>query len=91
MITILRLSACEKDDRSKIPYLLGDIVNSIFLKLPVKSLSRFKSCCISWHCCVDDVDFIKSHLHNSSVDISRQKFVFGSFYSIFTYRTNTQI
>ncbi|KAG5620803.1 hypothetical protein H5410_006021 [Solanum commersonii] len=50
------------DGRSKIPYLPGDIVNSIFLKLPVKSLSRFKSCCKSWHCCVDDADFIKSHL-----------------------------
>ncbi|KAK4710156.1 hypothetical protein R3W88_004669 [Solanum pinnatisectum] len=56
-------------------HLPGDIVNSIFLKLPVKSLSRFKSCCKSWHCCIDDADFIKSHLHKSSVDISRQKFV----------------
>nr|XP_010317370.1 uncharacterized protein LOC104646071 [Solanum lycopersicum] len=63
------------DGRSKIPYLPADIINSILLQLPVKSLSRFKSCCKSWHCCIDDADFIKSHLRNSSVDISRQKFV----------------
>ncbi|KAG5620962.1 hypothetical protein H5410_006180 [Solanum commersonii] len=59
-----------------LPHLPGDIVNSIFFKLPVKSLSRFKSCYKSWHCCIDDTDFIKSHLHKSSIDISRQKFVF---------------
>ncbi|XP_015064744.1 F-box/kelch-repeat protein At3g23880 [Solanum pennellii] len=63
------------DGRSKIPYLPADIINSILLQLPVKSLSRFKSCCKSWHYCIDDADFIKSHLRNSSVDISRQKFV----------------
>ncbi|TMW91898.1 hypothetical protein EJD97_013761 [Solanum chilense] len=62
------------DGRSNIPYLSGDIVNSILLKLPMKSLSRFRSCCKSWHRCVDDADFIKSHLRNSSVNISGQKF-----------------
>ncbi|KAG5620604.1 hypothetical protein H5410_005822 [Solanum commersonii] len=41
-----------------LPHVPGDIVNSIFLQLTVKSLSRFKSCCKSWHCCVDDADFI---------------------------------
>ncbi|KAK4709967.1 hypothetical protein R3W88_004480 [Solanum pinnatisectum] len=62
-----------------LPHLPGDVVNSILLKLPVKSLSRFKSCCQSWHCCIDDADFIKSHLHKSSVDISRQKIVLVNF------------
>ncbi|TMW81288.1 hypothetical protein EJD97_010634 [Solanum chilense] len=67
------------DSRSKIPYLPRDIVNSIFLKLPVKTLSRFKSGCKSWHCCVDDADFIKSHLHNSSIDITRKKIFLVNF------------
>ncbi|XP_049382804.1 F-box/kelch-repeat protein At3g23880-like [Solanum stenotomum] len=62
--------------RSKIPNLPEDIVNCILLELPVKSLSRFKSCCKSWRCSIDDADFIKFHLHKSSVDTSRQKFVF---------------
>lgn len=69
------------DGRSKIPYLSSDIVNSILIKLPVKSLLRFKSCCKSWHCYVDDADFIKSHLHlrNSWGDSSCQKFVLVHF------------
>ncbi|KAG5620961.1 hypothetical protein H5410_006179 [Solanum commersonii] len=57
------------DGRSKIRNLPEDIVNSILLELPVKSLSRFKSFCI------DDPDFIKSHLHKSSINISRQKII----------------
>ncbi|MCD7456586.1 hypothetical protein HAX54_032305 [Datura stramonium] len=59
--------------RSKIPNLPDDIVNSILLVLPVKSLLRFKITCKSWCCSIDDPDFIKSHLHISSNDISRQK------------------
>ncbi|KAK4710151.1 hypothetical protein R3W88_004664 [Solanum pinnatisectum] len=58
-----------------LPHLPGDIVNSIFFKLPVKSLTRFKSCCKSWYGCIDDADFIKSHLHKSSIDISRKKII----------------
>lgn len=61
---------------SKIPNLPEDIVNSILLNLPVKSLFRFKSCCKSWCSSVDDADFIKLHLHKSCVDTNRQKIVF---------------
>ncbi|KAK4710159.1 hypothetical protein R3W88_004672 [Solanum pinnatisectum] len=59
------------DGLSKITHLPEDIVNLIFLKLSVKSLSRFKSCYKSWHCCIDDTDFIKSHLPKSSIDINQ--------------------
>lgn len=78
-IVIKKKTMSNMDSRPNIPYLPRDIVNSIFLKLPVKTLSRFKSCCKSWHCCVDDADFIKSYLHNSSMDISRKKIVLVSF------------
>ncbi|XP_015160423.1 F-box/kelch-repeat protein At3g23880-like [Solanum tuberosum] len=71
-----------------LPHLPGDIVNSIFFKLPVKSLIRFKSCCKSWYGCIDDADFIKSHLHKSSIDISRKKIVLVN--SIFLHRGGTR-
>ncbi|KAK4710160.1 hypothetical protein R3W88_004673 [Solanum pinnatisectum] len=70
-----------------LPHLPGDIVNSIFFKLPVKSLTRFKSCCKSWYGCIDDADFIKSHLHKSSIDISRKKIILVN--SIFLRREGT--
>ncbi|KAK4710155.1 hypothetical protein R3W88_004668 [Solanum pinnatisectum] len=57
------------DSRSKIRNFPEDIVYSILLELPVKSLSRFKSCCKSWHCCIDDPDFI-----------NRQKIIFVNLY-----------
>ncbi|KAJ8547114.1 hypothetical protein K7X08_010700 [Anisodus acutangulus] len=62
--------------RSIIPNLPEDIINSILLELPVKSLLRFKSICKSWCCSIDDLEFMKSHLHKSSTDISRQKILF---------------
>ncbi|KAK4724451.1 hypothetical protein R3W88_027230 [Solanum pinnatisectum] len=56
--------------RRKIPNLPIDIVNSILLDLPVKSLLRFKITCKSWCCFIDDGYFINSHLHRSSTDIN---------------------
>ncbi|KAG5620947.1 hypothetical protein H5410_006165 [Solanum commersonii] len=71
-----------------LPHLPGDIVNSIFFKLPVKSVRRFKSCCKSWYGCIDDADFIKSHLHKSCIDISRKKIVLVN--SILQHREGTR-
>ncbi|XP_060182029.1 F-box/kelch-repeat protein At3g23880-like [Lycium barbarum] len=62
--------------RTKNPNLPEDIVNSVLLKLPVKYLLRFKSCCKSWCCSIADTEFMRLHLHKSSTDISRQKFLF---------------
>ncbi|XP_016567444.2 putative F-box protein At3g17480 [Capsicum annuum] len=77
----------------KIPHLPDDIVESILLELPVKSLLRFKSSCKSWCCSINDPDFIKSHLHKSSTDISRQKVLFVTFekFSPFTILSNDKI
>ncbi|PHT85405.1 hypothetical protein T459_07511 [Capsicum annuum] len=61
---------------SKIPSLPEDIVYSILLDLPVKSLLRFKLTCKSWCWMIDDLGFIKSHLRKSSADISHRKNLF---------------
>ncbi|XP_059310413.1 F-box protein CPR1-like [Lycium ferocissimum] len=65
--------------RAKIPTLPDDIVDSILLELPVKSLLRFKRICKSWCRSIDDPEFVKSHLHKSFVDTNRQKILFISF------------
>ncbi|PHU21748.1 hypothetical protein BC332_06855 [Capsicum chinense] len=77
----------------KIPHLPDDIVESILLELPVKSLLRFKSSCKSWCCSINDPDFTKSHLHKSSADISLQKVLFVTFekFSPFTILSNDKI
>ena len=56
-----------------IPNLSIDIVYSILLELPVKSLSRFKLTCKSWCSTINDPEFINSHLYKSSNDINLQK------------------
>ncbi|XP_016507272.1 F-box/kelch-repeat protein At3g23880-like [Nicotiana tabacum] len=70
-------------DRSRIPSLPDDIVNSILIKLPVTSLLRFKCICKSWRFSISNPNFIKLHLHESSANISRQKLFFVSFRNIF--------
>ncbi|XP_019260248.1 PREDICTED: putative F-box protein At3g24700 [Nicotiana attenuata] len=70
-------------DSSRIPILPDDIVNSILIKLPVTSLLQFKCICKSWRYSINNPNFIKLHLHESSANISRQKLLFVSFRNIF--------
>ncbi|XP_047337833.1 F-box/kelch-repeat protein At3g23880-like [Impatiens glandulifera] len=39
-----------------------EIISDILIKLPVKSLSRFKSVCKSWRILISDPAFVKAHL-----------------------------
>lgn len=65
--------------RTRIPSLHQDIIISILLELPVRSLFQFKSTCKSWYCSINEPEFIKLHLHKSSADINRQILLFVTF------------
>lgn len=41
--------------------LTGDVIYEILLRLPVKSLLRFRSVCKSWYCYISSRDFIQMH------------------------------
>lgn len=45
-------------------YFCGDAAHTILLKLPVKSLIRFKVVCKSWYALFEDSMFISKHLNN---------------------------
>ncbi|XP_057453080.1 F-box/kelch-repeat protein At3g23880-like [Lotus japonicus] len=43
------------------PYLPTELINEILLRLPVRSLQRFKCVCTSWFFLISDTHFAKSH------------------------------
>ncbi|KAL6603336.1 hypothetical protein ACP70R_043697 [Stipagrostis hirtigluma subsp. patula] len=47
------------------PELLDEIVFEILIRLPVQSLSRFRSVCKAWHAIISDPAFIRAHLQCS--------------------------
>ncbi|TMW81432.1 hypothetical protein EJD97_009687 [Solanum chilense] len=50
-----------------------DVITCILSKLPVESLQRFKIVQKSWCSIINDPNFIKLHIDDSSSDINRQK------------------
>ncbi|XP_065860110.1 F-box/kelch-repeat protein At3g06240-like [Euphorbia lathyris] len=50
------------------PKLVEDCIVNVLLRLPVKSLCRFKSVCKSWCCLISDPHFIRMHLNLASTD-----------------------
>ncbi|KAM7463028.1 hypothetical protein LguiA_031149 [Lonicera macranthoides] len=42
------------------------LLHHVFLKLPVKSLSRCKCVCKAWNCVIRDPEFVKMHLLNQN-------------------------
>uniref|UniRef100_A0A0D9YS69 F-box domain-containing protein n=1 Tax=Oryza glumipatula TaxID=40148 RepID=A0A0D9YS69_9ORYZ len=47
------------------PELMEDMVKEILVRLPVKSLLRFKPACRAWQAIIDDPVFIRAHLRRS--------------------------
>ncbi|WVZ85832.1 LOW QUALITY PROTEIN: hypothetical protein U9M48_032700 [Paspalum notatum var. saurae] len=52
------------------PELFDEIILDILVRLPVKSLLRFKSVCKAWHAIISDPIFIRTHIQCST---SKQK------------------
>ncbi|CAM0947182.1 unnamed protein product [Alopecurus aequalis] len=52
--------------RWRVPFIPDEIVFEILLRLPVKSLTRFKSVSKSWRTIISDPRFIRLHLKQSS-------------------------
>ncbi|XP_065851071.1 F-box protein CPR1-like [Euphorbia lathyris] len=55
-----------------------DLRNQILIRLPVKSLLRFRCVCKSWRAIIDSRDFIYSHLHTSSKNRLHRKLILSS-------------
>ncbi|MCD7456587.1 hypothetical protein HAX54_032306 [Datura stramonium] len=55
------------------PNLGDDVITCILSKLPLQSLQRFKIVSKSWCSIINDPNFIKLHIRESSSDINRQK------------------
>ncbi|XP_015170259.1 F-box/kelch-repeat protein At3g06240-like [Solanum tuberosum] len=51
----------------------NDIILNILLRLPIKSLLRFKCVCKSWRSLIEDPQFIKHHYDMSKSDVNRHK------------------
>ncbi|PON84956.1 F-box domain containing protein [Trema orientale] len=60
----MTIESSSLDKAPKIPYLSEDLVMSILLKLPVKSLGRFKCVCKSWYSLINCPTFITMHLNS---------------------------
>uniref|UniRef100_A0A0A8YXK2 F-box domain-containing protein n=1 Tax=Arundo donax TaxID=35708 RepID=A0A0A8YXK2_ARUDO len=52
--------------RSSVPEISEELVLEILLRLPVKTLARFKSVCKAWHAIIANPCFIRMHLQQSS-------------------------
>lgn len=63
------LYTCKKRKKTKAPphELLDELVVEILLRLPVKSLLRFKSVSKAWRAIISDPFFIRSHLQHSAL------------------------
>ncbi|CAN6328351.1 unnamed protein product [Urochloa humidicola] len=48
------------------PQLMEEIIMEILVRLPVKSLLRFKSVCKAWRAIINDPMFIRAHLRHSA-------------------------
>ena len=59
---------------AKIPAVNEDLLVSIFIRLPVKSLLRFKCVCKSWYSLINSPIFIGLHLNNK--DSQKDYFAF---------------
>uniref|UniRef100_A0A0E0MZS0 F-box domain-containing protein n=1 Tax=Oryza rufipogon TaxID=4529 RepID=A0A0E0MZS0_ORYRU len=53
-------------NRASIPQLLDEVLMEIFIRLPAKTLARFKSVCKAWHTIISEPFFIRSHLRHSA-------------------------
>lgn len=56
--------------------LAEDMIIEILLKLPVKSLLRFKCVCKFWKTLISSPQFVKAHLNTSRTNMSRQQLVY---------------
>ncbi|XP_057422808.1 F-box/kelch-repeat protein At3g23880-like [Lotus japonicus] len=52
---------CSTESPYLFSYLPGELIPAILVRLPVRSLLRFKSVCKSWHSLISDPKFGKSH------------------------------
>ncbi|XP_047057886.1 putative F-box protein At2g02030 [Lolium rigidum] len=63
------MKVCKRRKTTKLPppaELLDELVTEILLRLPVKSLLRFKSVSKAWRAIISDPFFIRSHLQQSA-------------------------
>ncbi|XP_059630094.1 F-box/kelch-repeat protein At3g23880-like [Cornus florida] len=70
--TIKRRKLGIEGDTSSLPY---EIISNILLRLPVKSLLRFKCVCKSWLDAISEPEFERSYL-NESIKLERQSIFF---------------
>ncbi|CAM0880237.1 unnamed protein product [Alopecurus aequalis] len=69
MYYAMDVKACKRRKRTKVSRpaeLLEELVTEILLRLPVKSLLRFKSVSKAWCAIISDPSFIRSHLWQSA-------------------------
>ncbi|XP_044409933.1 putative F-box protein At2g02030 [Triticum aestivum] len=66
---VMDLNTCMKRKKTRAPpdELLDELVGEILLRLPVKSLLRFKSVSKAWRAIISDPFFIRSHLQHSAL------------------------
>ncbi|KAK9287861.1 hypothetical protein L1049_016303 [Liquidambar formosana] len=55
------------------PTLPHDIIVDILLRLPVKSLLRFKCVCELWDCLISSTQFVKMHLNQATRDVNNKR------------------
>ncbi|XP_051229284.2 F-box only protein 8-like [Lolium perenne] len=56
---------------TRLPEIPGDLISEILVRLPVRSLLRFKSVCRTWHATISGRSFISTHLQRSFSDHQR--------------------
>ena len=65
-------------ERRKKMVLLQDLITEIMLRLPVKSVVRFKSVCKAWLFLISDPHFAKSHFELAAARVDRLLFIASS-------------